>query len=173
MTSQQTSPQTSLRARAAQGLQVGDSFTLSRCFSDDDIAAFTRISRDYNPVHCDTAYAGLRGFKAVVAHGLLTASLLTEIGGQIGWLAASMNLRFRRPVYVDDVITCHWLITGIDARGRALAEVTMTNQEGIVVLEAQTSGVVPGPDERARLQVMLAQEDDASIAEGPTSGKQR
>lgn len=51
----------SLRARAAEGLQVGDRFTIVRCFSADDIRQFAQISRDYNPVHCDVRYAELRG----------------------------------------------------------------------------------------------------------------
>ena len=52
------------RERAAEGLQVGDQFTIARCFSDDDIRHFAQVSRDYNPVHCDARYAQLRKFKA-------------------------------------------------------------------------------------------------------------
>ena len=85
------------RERAAEGLQAGDRFTVIRCFSEDDIRQFAQISRDYNPVHCDTGYAELRGFKAPIAHGLLTASLLTEVGGQIGWLATGMSEDTQRP----------------------------------------------------------------------------
>ncbi len=45
------------RERAAEGLQVGDCFTVSRCFSEDDVRQFAQISRDYNPVHCDACYS--------------------------------------------------------------------------------------------------------------------
>lgn len=57
--SDQPSPMTtpSPRERAAEGLQVGDRFTIVRCFSDDDIRQFAQISRDYNPVHCEARYA--------------------------------------------------------------------------------------------------------------------
>ena len=41
----------SFRQRAAHGLQSGDSFSLSRCFTPQDIQRFAEISRDYNPVH--------------------------------------------------------------------------------------------------------------------------
>ncbi len=34
----------SFRQRAAEGLQTGDSFTLSRCFSQEDIQRFAQIS---------------------------------------------------------------------------------------------------------------------------------
>lgn len=154
------------RERAAEGLQVGDRFTLVRCFTDDDICQFAQVSRDYNPVHCDARYAELRRFNAPIAHGLLTASLVTEIGGQIGWLATGMNFAFKRPVYAGEPITCHWLVTDIDERGHATAEINLLNAEGITVLEATTTGVLPGPDERERLKQMLAEGD-------PTNGTLR
>ena len=151
------------RERAAEGLEVGDQFTIVRCFSDDDVRRFAQISRDYNPVHCDARYASLRGFKAPIAHGLLTASLVTEVGGQIGWLATGMSFEFKRPVYAGDEFTCHWLITDIDERSRAKAEVRIINAERTSVLEATTNGVLPGTEERQRLKQMLADGD-------PTNG---
>jgi 3-hydroxybutyryl-CoA dehydratase len=129
----------------------------------EQIRQFAQLSRDCNPVHLDAPYAELRNFRAPISHGLLTASLLTEIGGQIGWLASGMNLRFKGPVYADEVITCHWTITEIDARGRARAEIQITNPDGTVVLEAETTGVLPGEEERARLAEMVAEGD-------PTNG---
>jgi acyl dehydratase len=151
------------RERAAEGLQVGDRFTIVRCFSDDDIRQFAQISRDYNPVHCDARYATIRGFKAPIAHGLLIASLVTEIGGQIGWLATGMSFEFKRPVYPGEQITCHWLIAEINERGHAKAEVWILNAEGVTVVEATTSGVLPGAQERGYLSQMLSEGD-------PTNG---
>ena len=150
------------RERAAEGLKVGDSFSVVRCFSYDDIQQFAQISRDYNPVHCDAEYAQLRRFKAPVAHGLLTASLMTEIGGQIGWLASGMNFEFKRPVYAEEQITCQWLITDIAERGHARAEVSVVNGEGVTVLLATTTGVLPGAPERECLKRMLAEGDPSN-----------
>lgn len=152
-----------LRQRAIEGLRVGDRFVVTRTFTMEDIRQFAHLSRDYNPVHLDEPYAELRNFRAPVSHGLLTASLLTEIGGQIGWLAAGMSFRFRRPVYAGETLTCDWIITAIDARGRAEAQVTISNPEGVIVLEAQTTGILPGEKERTRLAEMLAEGD-------PTNG---
>lgn len=152
------------RKRAAEGLQVGDHFTIVRCFSNNDIHQFARISRDYNPVHCDARYAKLRRFKSTIAHGLLTASLVTEIGGQIGWLATGMSFEFKRPVYAGEEITCHWLITDVDERGHAKAEVRILNAEGITVMEATTTGVLPGTEERECLKQMLSEGDPSNGA---------
>jgi len=152
-----------LRQRAIEGLAVGDEFVVTRTFTTEEIRQFSYLSRDYNPVHLDEPYARLRNFKAPVSHGLLTASLLTEIGGQIGWLASGMTFRFKRPVYADEALSCRWTITEIDERGRATAVITITNPDGVTVLEAQTTGVLPGDAERARLAEMVAEGD-------PTNG---
>jgi 3-hydroxybutyryl-CoA dehydratase len=153
----------SIRQRAAEGLNQGDSFTLCRSFSLDDIECFARISRDYNPVHVDEPYAALHNFRTPISHGLLTASLLTEIGGQMGWLASGMNFRFKHPVYAGETLTCRWTITEIDERGRAKAEINITNPNGIRVLEAETTGIIPGEKQRLRLAEMLSDGD-------PTNG---
>lgn len=58
----------SLRERAAEGLQVGDSFITSRTFTVDDIIRFAQISRDYNPVHFDARFAEARNFQAPICH---------------------------------------------------------------------------------------------------------
>ena len=152
-----------LRERAAEGLQVGDSFKISRTFTDDDVVNFAGISRDYNPVHFDARFAKARNFPAPVCHGLLAAGMVTEIGGQIGWLATVMNFRFKGPVYVGETITCNWVITAIDQKGRAKASVTITKQDGATVIEAEIGGVVPGDAERKVLSQMLSEGD-------PTNG---
>ena len=151
------------RERAAEGLQVGDSFRTSRTFTDDDVILFAQISRDYNPVHFDARFAKARNLSAPICHGLLAASLATEIGGQIGWIASAMNFRFKGPVYVGETITCNWVITAIDQKGRSKASVTITKGDGVIVIEAEISGIVPGPEERKVLGQMLSEGD-------PTNG---
>lgn len=151
------------RERAAEGLKIGDSFKTVRTFTDDEVALFAKITRDYNPVHFDTRFAKARNFSAPICHGLLSASLITEIGGQIGWLASDINFRFKRPVYVGEKITCNWEITSIDKKGRAKASVTITKEDGATVIEAEIGGIVPGFEEREVLNQMLSEGD-------PTNG---
>lgn len=154
-----------LRERAAEGLQAGDSFRTTRTFTDDDVTLFAQISRDYNPIHFDVRFAKARSFRAPICHGLLAASLVTEIGGQIGWLASVMDFRFKGPVYVGETITCNWVITAIDEKGRAKASVTITKQDDVTVIEAEIGGVVPGLEEREVLGRMLSEGDPTN---GPT-----
>jgi acyl dehydratase len=154
---------TGFRKRAAAGLHVGDAFQTARTFTEEDISRFAGISRDYNPVHFDARFAEAKNFSGPICHGLLTASMATEIGGQIGWLASGMNLRFKYPVYVGETITCRWVITEMDENGRAAASVTMTKPGGITALEGEIRGVVPGRRERDVLRQMLSEGD-------PTNG---
>jgi len=147
------------RERAAGGLQVGDTFRTSRTFTEDDVIRFARISRDYNPVHFDARFAKAKNFSAPICHGLLVASLATEIGGQIGWLASAMNFRFRGPVYVGETISCSWVMTAIEQNGRAKASVTITKEDGATMIEAEISGIVPGLEERKVLSQMLSEGD--------------
>ena len=148
-----------IRNRTIQGLQVGDCFTVSRCFTEEDVSVFADISQDYNAVHFDPRFAGAKNFKDRICHGLLVGSMLTEVGGQIGWLASVMNFQFKQPVYFGDTITCKFTITDIDERLRATAEAVYFNQEGDIVLMAELKGILPDTAERRILDAMVAEGD--------------
>ena len=137
----------SIRRRLLQGVKVGDTFEVSRTFTVGEVRQFEALSRDRNPVHSDPAFAAHKGFSGCICHGLLVASMLTEIGGELAWLASEMVLGFRKPTYPGDTITCTLTITELDDRRRATAEVRFTNQRGEQVLEATLRGVLPGPGE--------------------------
>ena len=148
-----------IRKRTIQGLQIGDTFSVSRRFSEEDVKVFADITRDYNPVHFDRRFSGAKNFNARICHGLLVGSILTQVGGQIGWLATVMNFRFKQPVYFDETITCRFTITEIDERRRARAEAVYLNQKGSIVLEAELEGILPDDSERSVLKAMVAEGD--------------
>ena len=149
----------SIRNKAIEGLAQGDSFVVIRTFTEQDTLAFADISRDYNPVHFDQRFAQARNFHSRICHGLLIGSLLTEIGGQIGWLASGMNFRYRKPVYFGDTIECRFAITELDDRNRAKAEVVFKNQNDEIVIEASVTGIIPGIAERRVMEAMMAEGD--------------
>ena len=145
-----------IRNQTIQGLTVGETFTVSRKFTEQDMITFADITRDFNPIHFDKRFVAAKNLKGRICHGLLVGSLLTEIGGQIGWLASEMNFRYKKPVYFGDTIECSLTITKIDRRNRARAEVIYRNQDGVVVLEAELAGILPGDREREVLDAILA-----------------
>ena len=148
-----------IRKKTIRGLSAGDRFIVSRKFMEEDMLAFADVTRDYNPIHFEKRFGKLKDFKDRICHGLLVGSILTEIGGQIGWLASEMNFRFTRPVYFGDTIECTFTITEIDAHNRARAEVVYRNQDGTTVLEADLAGILPGTREREVLEAMVTEGD--------------
>ena len=121
--------------------------------------AFAEISRDYNPVHFDHRFAEVKCFRGRICYGLLVSSILTEIGGQIGWLASGMNFRFKKPVYFGDTIECCFTITELDERNRAKAEAVFKNQKDEIVIEAHVTGIIPGLPEKRVMEAMMAEGD--------------
>jgi acyl dehydratase len=148
-----------IRKSAVKGLREGDSFSYKRRFTEEETAWFGDLTRDYNPVHYDSRWAGTKGFKGLVCHGLLVGSMICEFGGQVGWLASGMNFKFIKPVYFDDTVRCTITITKIEESGRAEAEAFFTNQNGEQVCYAHLKGRVPLDDERALLKKMLREGD--------------
>ncbi|UCE33826.1 MAG: MaoC family dehydratase [Deltaproteobacteria bacterium] len=148
-----------IRRKAIEGIKVGDTFSISRTFTEHDVLQFADISRDYNPVHFEKRFTDAKRLNGRICHGLLVASLITEIGGQIGWFASGMNFHFREPVYFGDKIQCDLTITAIDDRGRAKAEAVYTNQDQITVLEGVLTGIMPGTEEKEVMKAMVAEGD--------------
>ena len=62
-------------------LALGQTETLSRCITADDVAAFARLSGDYNALHLDDEFAARTEFSQRVVHGFLHASLLSTLIG--------------------------------------------------------------------------------------------
>jgi len=148
-----------IRRKAISGLKIGDSFTVKRTFTEADMIAFAGITRDYNPVHFDERFAVLKNFNGRICHGLLVAAMLTEVGGQMGWLASVMNFRFKKPVYFGDTVICRLTITEIDAKNRARAFAEYQNEARVVVLEADLEGIVPAEPEQDVLKAMVQEGD--------------
>ena len=150
---------TAIRQKTIEGLRAGDSFSVTRTFSHEDVVRFADISRDYNPVHFEKRWTKIKDFKDTICHGLLVAGMVTEIGGQIGWLASGMDFRFKKPVYFGDTVTCTFTITDIDGKGRARAEALFRNQKEELVLRGIITGIVPGRLEKEVLRQMVAEGD--------------
>jgi len=157
-----------VRQKAIAGFKVGDHFTVRRTFTEQDTLLFANITKDYNPVHFDERFAKVKRFRGRICHGMLVASMISEVGGQMGWLASGMKFSFRKPVYFGDTISCRVTITDIDDRGRAKAEGIYQNQEGTIVLEASLTGILPRPPEQEVMRQMVAEGDPTNELHGST-----
>ncbi|MEJ2639883.1 MAG: MaoC/PaaZ C-terminal domain-containing protein [Desulfosarcinaceae bacterium] len=152
-----------IRRRTLAGLSVGDAFTVTRVFSEDEVRRFADLTRDYNPIHFDLRFCGAKGIPRTVCHGLLVGGMLTEIGGQIGWLARDINLRFIKPVFCGQTVTCTLTLTTLDDRGRARATVMWEDADkGDRLAEGLLTGVLPQPPELAVMAQMVAEGDSSN-----------
>lgn len=92
-----------------EDLSIGQSASFAKTISEADIVLFTAVSGDTNPVHINQEYAEQTQFKGRVAHGMLTASLIsTVLGTRLpgpGTIYMGQNLRFTAPVPMGATVT--------------------------------------------------------------------
>ena len=99
-------------------LEIGMTRHLSKQITDRDIALFAEVSTDRNPVHLDEAYAQDTIFHGRIAHGMLTAGLISAvIGEQLpghGSVYLGQTLKFLAPVRPGDVVRAEVTVSAID-----------------------------------------------------------
>jgi len=110
-------------------LEIGMTRSLEKEITDRDIELFAEVSTDHNPVHLDDAYAEDTIFKGRIAHGMLSAGLISAvIGEQLpghGTIYLGQSLRFIAPVRPGDVVRAEVSVTDID---RAKRRVTLKTE---------------------------------------------
>jgi len=134
-------------------VRLGDTLSVSRCFTTAEVEAFTALSEDRGPWHVTPDERG-----RLVVHGLLTIALSTRVGGALQFMARSFDIVFLKPVFTGDAITCTLTITELSAApttalGRKAgsagtrlgADALISNQEGVTVATVRTRGVIPRP----------------------------
>ena len=91
-----------------EDIEMGMSRYIQKIITDRDIEQFAEISTDHNPVHLDDEYARDTIFEGRIAHGMLTAGLVSAvIGEQLpghGTIYMSQNLKFLAPVRPGDLV---------------------------------------------------------------------
>jgi len=140
-------PQIRLTNRTFDELEIGESASLTRFVSEDDIKLFAAISGDVNPAHLDAAYAATDIFGHVVIHGMWTAALLsTLLGTQLpgpGTIYLGQDLRFRRPVAPGDTVTATVTVREKGPDKRVVLDTLCVNQNGKEVLSGQATVIAP------------------------------
>lgn len=134
-----------------RGIRPGERVFLTRTFTDRDIAEFGRLSGDINPYHFCPEFARATRFGRPIAHGLLVASMLTEVGGQWAWLATEMSFKFTAPVFPGDTITLELEVVSQDERDLSRAQARWVNQDAVVVATGSLAGYPPTIEQRKLL----------------------
>jgi 3-hydroxybutyryl-CoA dehydratase len=125
---------------AFDGIRLGDKTSYSRIVTDGDIGTFAKTTGDCNPIHLDTEFARGTIFKGKIAHGILTAGLISaavsRFPGIIIYL--SQNLTFLKPVRPGDSIEATAeVVEKVAKRSELRLKTVCTNQRGDVVLTGE------------------------------------
>jgi 3-hydroxybutyryl-CoA dehydratase len=130
-----------------EDLELGQSASFAKTITEADILLFAGVSGDTNPVHIDAEAASRSLFKERIAHGMLSASLIsTVLGTRLpgpGTIYLAQNLRFRAPVRIGATVTATVEVTALDPdRKRAILR-TVCTVEGKPVIEGDATVMVP------------------------------
>lgn len=105
-------------AISIEEIAIGMTRARTRVFTEDHVRLFADLSTDRNPVHLDEAYARDTMFGGCIAHGMLTASLISAVIGEelpgTGTIYLGQSLKFLAPVYPGDAVTAEVTVAAID-----------------------------------------------------------
>ena len=130
-----------------EDLEIGMIRDLSKVVTDEDIEMFAQVSTDRNPVHLDDDYARDTIFEGRIAHGMLTAGLISAvIGEQLpghGTVYLSQSLKFMAPVRPGDRVTAEVEVLDIEHSRRRVQLGTRCLVDGKPVLKGQATVLAP------------------------------
>lgn len=121
-------------------LAVGMSESFSRRITPEMMERFYEVSGDENPLHRDEEFARAKGFAGRVVYGMLTASLISTLGGVYlpgkHCLIQGVETKFLKPVFIGDEITVTGEVSDVRPELNYIEiKVTMRNQKGEKVLK--------------------------------------
>ncbi|WP_297571803.1 MaoC family dehydratase [uncultured Deefgea sp.] len=121
-----------------EDISIGMKEAYCHTISDADIKSYAGISGDNNPVHMSKAYAASTRFKDRIAHGFYSAGFFSALFGTRlpgpGCVYVSQNLKFIRPVYINDEVIAVVEVTALDLpRGRVFFSTRCFVNEKMVI----------------------------------------
>jgi phosphotransacetylase/acyl dehydratase len=167
-----TTPQddlTIVRNRTFDEIAIGDSASIERTLTSQDIQLFALLSGDVNPQHLDAEFAASTRFHGVIAHGMLGGALISAVLGTRlpgpGTIYLGQTLKFLAPVRVGDTLHVSVTVTERDeAKKRLKLACSCINQDGVAVISGEADVLAPTERiERARTtlpEVRLTVNDD-------------
>ncbi len=103
-----------------EDLEIGQSASVFKTVSDQDIRLFAQITGDTNPVHLDEEFAANTPFKTRIAHGMFSAGLISAVLGTHlpgpGAIYLDQSLKFRLPIHLGDEVETRVTVTDINLR---------------------------------------------------------
>lgn len=125
-----------------EDLRVGQSASIGKTISEADILMFTAVSLDTNPIHLDAEAAKQSVFGERIAHGMLSASLISALLGTrlpgAGSIYMRQSLRFVAPVKIGDTVKATVEVVSLNPEKKraTLKTICMVGDELVIEGEA-------------------------------------
>lgn len=128
-------------------IDVGMEARFSKTITDADIVLFAGVSGDTNPVHLDQEYAEGTMFKGRIAHGMLSASMLSTVFGTKlpgpGCIYLSQTLKFKAPVRIGETVVATVTAREVIAAKKRVVFDCAVRVGNTVVVEGEAVIMVP------------------------------
>lgn len=136
-------------------LTIGQTASIARTLTRNDIRTFAAVSGDINPAHLDEQYAKTGIFHSVIGHGMWSGALISSVLGTLlpgpGTIYLEQDIKFRKPVRVGDTVTV--TVTVRSKRGDkpiVIFDCLCKNEHGETVAEG--AATVLAPTEKIRIE---------------------
>ena len=131
-----------------QEMKIGDSASTVKTIGESDVYLFAGITGDLNPAHTDEVSASQTPFGGRIAHGILSAGLISAVLGMRlpgpGTIYLGLELKFTKPVHIGDTVTPTATVSEIVAEKNIVKlETICTNQNGDVVVKGMATVMPP------------------------------
>ena len=125
--------------RTFDQIALGDTESIRRQLTAEDIQLFAILSGDVNPQHLDADYAAASRFHGVIAHGMLGGALISAVLGTRlpgpGTIYLSQSLQFMAPVRIGDTLDISVTVTEREeTKKRLKLACACVNQDGVTVI---------------------------------------
>ncbi len=127
-------------------ITVGATQVIERTFTAEEVRAFGQLSGDRGIQH-EVADAQGR----LMVHGLLLASLPTQVGGQFNFLARVLHFEFFRPAWTSVPVRCEATITKLEPTSRGTrmeSQWVCRDPAGEILMQGTAQGLIPARDGR-------------------------
>jgi 3-hydroxybutyryl-CoA dehydratase len=141
------SPYHELHGYYFEDIKEGMTDIYGKTITDADIVMFSGISGDINPVHLNHEFASETIFEGRIAHGMLTASLIsTVVGTKLpgpGCIYVNQALRFKAPVRAGDTVLARCTVTGVLPEKKFIELKTICTIGDKCVIDGEATVMVP------------------------------
>jgi len=135
-----------------EDLKPGMSATFAKTITEADIVLFASASGDNNAMHINEEFAQTTQFKGRIAHGMLTASVISAaIAGRLpgpGTVYLGQNLRFKAPVRPGDTVHATVTVKELMLEKRRVSLATVCTVGGKVVIDGDALVMTTSRDDR-------------------------